>query len=144
MKKILFLLIVFGAFAVSAKSQSFVTPTLVSQYSASVDTVDNTETLYLSLPSTTNVKGHFKTVLVVFKTQEISGTGGGTATLEISANGTDYATAPGQSAYTIVDQTAAQTTAWKITDFEGAKIRIKVTGAGTMSYKIYGSALFKN
>lgn len=142
MKKILFLLTLFAAFSFAAKSQA-PTPTLVSQYSATVDTVDNTETLYLSLPSTTLVKGKFKTVLVVFKSQEISGTGGGTATLEVSANGTDYAAAPGQSAYTIVDQTAAQTTAWKITDWEGAKLRIKVTGAGTMSYKIYGSALFK-
>jgi hypothetical protein len=124
-KKILFLLTVFAAFSVNAKSQSVISTTLISQYSNSIDTVDNTETLYLSLPSTTQVKGHFKTVLVVFKTQEISGTGGGTATLEVSANGTDYAAAPGQTAYTIVDQTAVQTSAWKITDFEGAKLRNK-------------------
>lgn len=146
MKKILFLLALSISLAFTAMAQKNLETTLVSQYSNTVDTVDNAETIYLNLSTAAaqSSKAFYKTALVVFKTQEISGTGGGTATLEVSSNGTDFATHPSASAYTIVDQTAAQTTAWKIDNFAGKTFRIKITGTGTMSYKVWASAILKN
>lgn len=144
MKKLLFLAVLFliGSATYAQKFEA----TLVSALGNAVDTVDNTETVYLTLgtAASATAKGYFKSGVVVFKAQEISGTGGGTATLQVSANGTDYANVPVDTAYTIVDQTAAQTYAWKIEDWYGKTFRIKVTGSGTMSYKVWGSAYLKN
>lgn len=132
------------AFAIPAKSQ-VVAVTLISQYSATVDTADNTETIYLTVPTRVNLQGYFKSGLVVFKAQEISGTGAGTATLQVSANGTDFADIVAtDSAYTILDQTGAQTKGWKVEDWYGKSLRIKITGSGTMSYKVWGSVILKN
>lgn len=126
--------------------QTSLSTTLVSQYSNSVDTVDNTETIYLSLTTAnaSSVAKYWKAGTVVFKALEISGTGGGTATLEVSSNGSDFAAIPTLSAYTIVDQTSAQTVSWRVTDLAVKAFRIKITGSGTMSYKVYGSAFLSN
>jgi hypothetical protein len=142
--KFLLIAALFLANGFISQAQTVVSTTLLSANLNAIDTVDNTETVYLSLPSTRSVASYFKGGTVVFKALEISGTGGGTATLEVSSNGTDFAAIPTLSPYTIVDQTAAQTVSWRVTDFAAKSLRIKITGSGTMSYKVYGSAFLAN
>lgn len=133
-----------SAFSFSAKSQ-VLNPTLISAtYGNTLDTVVNTGVNYLVLPASAPVKGYFRTALIVFKADKISGTIGGTAIPQVSANGTDYADLPGATSYTLTD-VATQSIAWVVsTGWVGAKVRVKVSGTGTMSAKVQGSALFKN
>jgi len=146
MKKFLFLVIMICSFGLVSHAQKLET-TLVSAYGNAIDTVDNTETVYLSLTTaaTGKVAQNFKAGTVVFKALEISGDGSGAvATLEVSSNGTDFAAIPTLSAYTLANVTTAQTVSWRVTDFAVKSFRIKIVGAGTMSYKVYGSAFLSN
>mgnify|MGYP006873468339 CR=1 FL=1 len=116
---------------------------LVSQYKLTVDTVTNTGTKYLELPASFSGRSYSKTAFITFKADKISGTVGGTAQLEVSANGTDYA--PVGTAFTLTDVATQVTPLLTVsTGWYGYKARIKVTGTGTMSAKIYGAAVFKN
>lgn len=150
MKKIILLLTIFAGFALTSEAQLTKTITLVSAVTgATVDTVDNTETLYLALPSTANIASFYKGGTVVFKAHEISGDGSGAvATLQVSANGTDFADAPVQytadTSYTLANVTTAQTYSWRLFNVAIKAARIKVVGAGTMSYKIYGAVFLAN
>ena len=99
-----------------------------------LDTVTNTATKYLVSGA---IKGA-KTVTVSFTATEISGTTGGTATLQGSLDGSHWYTIG--SAYTLTD-VAAQTTSFKITDFGDLYLRVAVTGTGTMSDQIQAKFL---
>jgi hypothetical protein len=94
------------------------------------ETADLTKTLTL----TSQVSSVYKTVEFQFTATKISGTVGGTATLQGSLDGTLWYTVPGVTAYTITD--ATQTTAFKVTDYGSRYLRILVVGTGTMSASI--------
>lgn len=102
-----------------------------------IDTVTNTATKYLV---TGKLVDKYKAVSVVATVTEISGTTGGTVSLEASWDGTNwysvYASADSTYTFTPADQTAAQSYRWKLTDFGDAYLRVKYTGTGTMSAKI--------
>lgn len=131
----------------SVKAQSPVT--MISQYSLTLDTVTNTATKYLTLPTAVTANKLYQSLLIVFTATEISGTTAGTATIEVSANGSDWASMPPDScagiyaSYTLTDVTS-QTFAWTVTPWYGYKFRLKVTGVGTMSDQIKCSCIFKS
>lgn len=99
-----------------------------------VDTVTNTATKYLVSKA---IKGA-DVVTVQFYATEISGTTGGTATLQGSLDGTNWYTIG--SAYTLTD-VASQCTSFKVTSFGDLYLRVAVTGTGTMSDKVYAKWL---
>ena len=111
--------------------------TLLSDNGLALDTVetgDLTKTLVLS----SQFSSTFTKVEFTLTVTKISGTVGGTATLQGSMNGTDWYTVPGTSAYTITDGT--QTTAFKVADYCDIHLRLRVVGTGTMSASIKGQA----
>ena len=139
MKKLLVLLAFIGAaFATANKAQAQVT-NLFSQYGLTVDTVDNTETLYLS--PTATISGYRKVITIQFLAVEVSGTTGGTAQVQGSLDGTNFFNIG--SAYTLTD-VASQVTSFTVTDWGCLYLRLKVTGTGTMSTKIYAKYLGRN
>ena len=130
MKKILFFLfascLTFGAFSqADMKSAVYTSNTL--------DTVTNAATKYLV--SAKQGISYGAIVTVAFTATEISGTTGGTATLQGSLDGTNWYTAPGTTAYTLTD-VAAQTTVFKVTSSGEVYFRLAVVGTGTMSDQI--------
>ena len=136
MKKLLVLLAFIGAaFATANKAQAQVT-NLLSQYAL---TVDNTETLYLS--PTATISGYRKVITIQFLAVEVSGTTGGTAQVQGSLDGTNFFNIG--SAYTLTD-VASQVTSFTVTDWGCLYLRLKVTGTGTMSTKIYAKYLGRN
>jgi hypothetical protein len=130
MKKILILAVI-SALAFTAPAQVAMTAT----NGLTMDTVTNT--------ATKNLVAKVKTdgsVSIVFVVTKISGTVGGTATLQGSNNGTDYGDIA--TAYTITDATQSKT--WDFDKTKYKSYQIKVTGTGTMSASIRGSVLGKN
>lgn len=138
MKKFILIAII-GLIAFVSKPATAQVTNLLSQYSLTVDTVDNTETLYLTLAST--ISGYRKVVTVQFLATEISGTTAGTAQVQGSLDGTNYYNLG--SAYTLTD-VASQCTSITLTDWGSLYLRVKVTGSGTMSDKIYAKVLTRN
>ncbi len=112
---------------------------LLSQYSKTIDTVTNTGTKYLTIPTPYNVS--YKTWEVAVSYTKISGTVGGTATVEYSIDGSNFYSLKRDSVYTATD-VAGQTLGWRIVDPGAKYIRVKATGTGTMSAqikaKVYG------
>lgn len=106
---------------------------MVSQYSLPLDTVANTSTKYLTVPVALN--SFYKATEVALTYTKISGTVAGTATLEYSLDGTNYYSLARDSVYTATDVTG-QTFGWSIKDVAVKYIRVKVTGAGTMSAQV--------
>lgn len=141
MKKILFILM-FAAFGFTSNAQN-IGATFISAYGSSVDTVNNTDIVYLSLPSTVKVAGFFKSAMFVFKTEKISGNGSSaTAIVQASANGVDFADIG--SAFTLANVSEVQTKSFIFSNIGAKSYRIKIVGSGTMSYKVYGSCFLTN
>ena len=134
MKKILFIL---STIAICTVTQAQ-TGNLTATNGLTLDTVTNTGIKNLTIGTTGKLKfdGAGSFILTVTK---ISGTVGGTATLQGSHNGTDWAGIA--TAYTVTD--ATQT---KSFDFDRSKYtyyRINVVGTGTMAASIKGTYLAK-
>lgn len=134
MKRIIFLCS-FLAIGIAGMTQ---TGNLTATNGLALDTVTNTGTKNLSIGTTGKLKfdGSGSFILTITK---ISGTVGGTATLQGSHNGTDWAGIA--TAYTVTD--ATQT---KSFDFDRSKYsyyRINVVGTGTMAASIKGTYLAK-
>lgn len=136
MKQILSI-IIFSLFAFTASSQVI---TLKSVYGNSSDTVVNGATEYLTSTAISSYT-KIKVLTVVLNTAEISGTTGGTAELQGSIDGTNYYDI-GDTTYTLGDA-ATNIAAWKVADFGDIYVRIKVTGTGTMSDKIFGKMFIR-
>lgn len=139
MKKFLFIaaIAVMAFTANDAKAQGG-TGNLTCTNTLALDTVTNTETVNMTIGTTGKLKfdGAGSFILTVTK---ISGTVGGTATLQGSHDGTQWAGIA--TAYTITD--ATQT---KSFDFDRSKYsyyRIQVVGTGTMSASVKGTYLGK-
>lgn len=130
MKKLLILILV-AALAMVIAPESKAQISMKSQYALTEDTVTNGATKYLT---SSVINGYKKVVVVQFIATEISGTTGGTATLQGSLDGSNWYTIG--SAYTLTD-VATQSTSFSITDFGHLYLRVAVTGTGTMSDKIY-------
>jgi hypothetical protein len=136
MKRILSLLSIMAIGLASVAQTSYGAMTATN--GLALDTVTNTATKNLFIGTTGKAKfdGSASFVLTVTK---ISGTVGGTATLQGSNNGTDWAGIA--TAYTVTD--ATQT---KSFDFDRSKYlyyRINVAGTGTMAASIKGNYLSK-
>jgi len=139
MKK-LFLFLLVASFAIGANAQ---VGTLKSVYILNSDTVTNTGTKYLYLASP--ISGYQKAVSVNVNLTKISGTVAGSVTLEASLDGVNY-----YNAFLGTDSTysfsptdvASQSYRFKLNDFRDRFLRVKYTGAGTMSAIIAGKYLY--
>lgn len=109
---------------------------LLSQYGKTVDTVSNTATKYLT---SGKIDGMFKSVTVYVDLTEISGTTGGTISIEVSGKGSNYAPFYNSKdttyTFTAADVTS-QSFRFQLYDWGDVYLRVKYTGSGTMSTKI--------
>lgn len=96
------------------------------------DTATNTGTATI----TALWKAASSTVTVQARFERLSGTAGGTATLQGSLDGTNWATASATT-YTVTN-TADQSTGWVITGSPWLYYRVSYTGTGTMAVRLYG------
>ncbi len=133
MKKVIFLLFGLVAFlAVETKAQ---VSDLTSPYSLTSDTVTNTGTAYLSSVAVSQAPAVTTTVWVAVT--KISGTVGGTITLQGSLDGTNWKavntpnTATALATFTATD--ASNTYHWVISGSPFKYYRVSWTGTGTMS-----------
>jgi hypothetical protein len=115
------------------KTEAQSTASFVSQYGNVLDTVV-TGSLTKDFTLTNQITSSSNIVEIQFTATKISGTVGGTVTVQTSLDGTDWYTAQGTSAYTLTD--ATQTTSFKITNYCAKYIRIRSVGTGTMSAQI--------
>ncbi|MGE7777375.1 hypothetical protein ACQKLP_21835 [Chitinophaga sp. NPDC101104] len=129
MKRFLFLVTLMLGFVLGSQAQT----SMLSQYSKALDTVVNTGTKYLNLPTPLN--GYYKTAEISVTYAKISGTVAGTAALEYSIDGTNYYTLTANAAFTATD-VASQTFGWSLKDVGFRYIRVKFTGTGTMSAQV--------
>lgn len=77
----------------------------------------------------------YSVVGVQFVLTKISGTVGGTTTLQVSHNGTNWFAAPGITAHTNTDVTT-NTLGWSVTGAPWLWYRVNSTGTGTMSAQL--------
>lgn len=130
MKKVLFLILAVSVASISAWSQTSLTS---AAYPANtLDTVTNAASKQLVSGALYKAQD---VVIVQFLAEKISGTVGGTATLQGSVDGVSWYNIG--SAFTLTD-VATQTTHFKVTDAGEVYFRVQVTGTGTMSVKISG------
>ncbi len=80
------------------------------------------------------------TLAVYFTATNVSGTTAGTAKLQQSIDGTDYADITGLSDLTITD---GANTVWSLNATPTVKYRVNVVGSGTQSSTLNGSYIFK-
>lgn len=133
MKKFLILIVALVAFAaVETKAQVY---SLLSPYSATSDTVTNTGTAYLSTVAISPAPAVTSTIWVAVT--KISGTVGGTITLQGSIDGTNWKalytlnTATALPTFTATD--ASNTYHWIISGSPMPYYRVSWTGTGTMA-----------
>ena len=153
MKKIISML--FFAFLLVAgvqtqsKAQANTVVSMVSQYGNTTDTVVNTGTKYLY--NSVAIGGFQKVVTVAVHLIEISGTTGGTITVEASLDGTNYypfyvgrdSSTAITNSYTFTPADAATNDfRFSLFDFRERWVRVKYTGTGTMSDKISAKILY--
>jgi hypothetical protein len=133
MKKFLFL-----ALTVAFTTVSFAQViNLKSANNLSVDTVTNTGTKYMTSGA---IAGRLSAMTVQVDLTELSGTTAGTITLQYSLDGVTYFTLAADSTYTATD-VASQTFGWFVKSPALFKyVRVKYTGSGTMSDKIFAKA----
>jgi hypothetical protein len=132
-----------------AEAQAGSVVSLVSQYGNTVDTVTNSGTKYLTIPK--KIQGYQKLVTIAVNLAEISGTTGGTITVEASLDssswysfyaGRDSATAiTAAHTFTPLDQ-ATNVFRFSLFDVRELWLRIKYGGTGTMSDKVYAKLLY--
>lgn len=130
MKKLFILLFALVAFVSSAQVFD-----LKSIYSVTSDTVTNTGTVYLTTPSVSAAPATTTTIWVAVT--KISGTVGGTITLQGSLDGTNFKalntpnTATALATFTAAD--ASATYHWVISGSPFKYYRVSWTGTGTMA-----------
>lgn len=137
MKKFLFAALIaalsLGAVMVPTTSVKAQT-SFISQYGSVLDTA-LTGNLTKDFTLTNQITSSFNGIVEIqFTATKISGTVGGTVTVQTSLDGTDYYTAQGTTAYTLTD--ATQTTSFKIASYGAKYIRIRTVGTGTMSAQL--------
>ncbi len=123
----------------SASAKHTVT-NLKSQYNLNTDTITNAATKYLTLL----VKNPYQNVVIQPVVTKISGTAGGTVTLQVSNDGTNYATI--SSLYSnyqtlSVANVTTNTQLFVVTGSPYYYYRLKYVGSGTMACKITGLIL---
>ena len=141
MKKLIFLFVLIaGSFTVNAQTS------LKSQYGNTVDTVTNAATKYLTLSQ--SLAGYYKTLAVSVTVTEISGTTGGTVSLEASLDGTNwysvYTSMDTSYTFTPADVSTAQSFRFTIPAWADKNVRVKYVGTGTMSAKVSASLIARN
>jgi hypothetical protein len=143
MKKILILLLsmAFTFTVTNANAQT----SLLSQYGNKIDTASNVlGTKYLT---SGKVEKLYRSVTVYVDLTEISGTTGGTISLEVSGNGTTWApyynSKDSVYTFTPADQ-ATNSFRFQIYDWGDLYLRVKYTPTGTMSDKITAYFITKN
>lgn len=130
------------AISFTANAQTSTVQSLFSNAASGVkltDTVTNTGTVTMS---SAIVKGAPNESTVVATFTKLTGTVAGTATLQGSLNGTDWASASSTS-YTVTDL-ASQTTSWPLTGKPYLYFRVNVVGSGTSTYTVKGQVLTVN
>lgn len=113
---------------------------LKSVYNLNSDTVVNTATEYLTL----NIKNTYKNLVIQPVVTKISGTAGGTLTLQVSNDGVNYVTISTSysDAQTLsVSNVTTNTKLFKVTGNPYSYYRLKYAGTGTMSCKFTGYIL---
>lgn len=106
---------------------------LVSQYSKTIDTVINTATKYLTVPAPYGAIYRVTDVAITYT--KISGTLAGSVQVQYSQNGTDYYSVQQDSTLTVTDGTSI-TLGWQLREKGLKYLRVRATGAGTMSGQI--------
>lgn len=128
MKKLIFLLFAFVAFAATTSAQS------TASMTGSGDSIVNSGTKYLTADLSGNVVA--SAIQVVFT--KTSGTSAGKATIEYSIDGTNYFRINTDSLN--VANTTTQSKLWTISLPNSYKyVRIKVVGSGTSRYILTGT-----
>lgn len=121
-----------AAFNIESKAQEL---TLLSPYSLSSDTVTNGGTAYLTVRAR-QINSSWTSIQV--DCTEISGTTGGTITIQGSIDGTDFKAIPTTDTQTSVTtataaDVASQTFIWRIQGNPFPYYRVSWTGTGTMA-----------
>ena len=132
MKKFIILLSLTALFVVQ-KAEAQTPIDFLSQYSKNLDTIF-TGFLTKVLTPASRPSDAKNIIEIQFTATKISGTVGGTVTVQASLDGVDWYTWQGTAAYTLTD--ATQTTSFKITNHGAKYIRILAVGTGTMSAQI--------
>jgi hypothetical protein len=144
MKSILFSLLLFISISVGAQD---IKPTAMKTLwgtdhptGATFDTLKSSTPVYLY----SGIIAGFKDVVIVTGTAtEISGTTAGTATLQVSQDGTNWANYTAQSdsstTQTLTDVTTAQVYRWRLLNWGDSYVRIKWVGSGTVSVNVTGT-----
>jgi hypothetical protein len=133
--KHLFILVAL-VFALGANAQTGVEKNLLSEYGLFNDTITNTGTVYMDVLYSVSSLGK---VAIIAKATQLTGTTAGTAILEVSIDGTTYATHPTADTLTLSN---GATQAWAV-DTEYKKYRINFTGSGTSTTKVEGQYVIK-
>lgn len=145
MKKITLIFMCMAMLSIAAMAQT----SLKSQYGLAVDTVTNAATKYLTTGAIKGI-GSNGVLSVQVVITEISGTTGGTVTLEGSHDGTNWygiytglkAGQPDSTNFVPAD-VASQAYRFKVFNFADVYVRVKYTGTGTMSDKISGTWFYR-
>jgi hypothetical protein len=121
-----------AALSIKSKAQEL---TMLSPYSLSSDTVTNTGTAYLTVRGR-QINSSWTSIQV--DCTEISGTTGGTITIQGSIDGTDFKAIPTTDTQTSVTtataaDVASQTFIWRLQGNPFQYYRVSWTGTGTMA-----------
>lgn len=135
MKFIASIIMIMFALCFSTESQAQKIYTMTG----SGDTVVNTAVEYVSLP----LKDGYDVAVFGVKLTKISGTVAGTSILEQSLDNVNFEAATGTDTLTHSNATTNFKN-WTLTNPAFPYYRIKITGSGTMSAKVYGYQHVKN
>jgi len=152
MKKFIGLILVLAAFTVNAQNYSqglltFYNPLNSLGVYPTSDTVVNTATAYITTRVASTNSGPGAQTTVVINITKISGTVGGTITLQGSLDGTTFTalttqeTATALATLTAADASATRT--WRIIGNPYRFYRVSWTGTGTMSASFSATAYTK-
>lgn len=137
MKNLISVLLLAAVFSLGVNAQSGVAKDLKSTFSLTTDTVTNTGTVYMDVTATFSSNNN---LVVSGKADNVSGTTAGTAILEWSINGTDYATHPTADTLTLSD---GGVYLWELTTTGAKKYRVNFTGTGTQVSIVQGQYVYK-
>jgi len=110
---------------------------LESEYDLTSDTVTNTGTVYMDVVGTFSSNN---LLTISGKAVNLTGTTAGTAIIEWSLNGIDYATHPTADTLTLTDGAVYL---WEFTTTGARKYRINFTGSGTSTTVVSGQYVYK-
>lgn len=136
MKKII-ILFAFILSVTYVNAQSGTVSNTLSEYSLTTDTVTNTGTVNMVVPAAFSSNNN---LVISAKAVQVSGTTAGTAILQWSLNGTDYATHPTADTLTLSNGAVHL---WELTTTGARKYRIQFTGSGTNVTIVSGQYMYK-